>query len=187
MVARTTRQALVLTAALGASGCGMTLSPATLGGAPSGPLPATLTTHDASPVEVYSRVARGALNCWFGVQGSLKKTHVFHANVASPVSGGGADIDVFERDPAAENPRSLRAFKVLIAPFGTGASVTAENLRFPADMGRDLSADVARWAAGGEGCSVIGTGGWAAQTGLATSAIEPEPAKAAKKKTKAQK
>ena len=130
------------------------------------------------PVEIYSRIARGALACWFGTHGSLKKSHVFHADVAASEESG-AEIVIHERDEAAQNPRSFRAFRVTIARSGSGSTVSAENLRFPAYVGRDLDADVRRWAAGRTGCSVVGAGGWEA------TPRRDEPAKSPPEKKKA--
>ena len=117
------------------------------------------------PVEIYSRIARGALRCWFGTQGSLKKTHVFHADVAPPSAGGGAEIAIYERDASGQVPRSVRAFRITIARSGDGSNVQPENFRMPEAVARDMDADVGRWAQGADACSVIGLGGWTAQPG----------------------
>lgn len=140
------------------AGCETTsLVPATLGAAPA-------TVHSEPPVEIYSRIARGALMCWFGSQGSLKKTHIFHADVAPEARGGGAEIVVHERDNAAENPRSFKAYTVVITPAAGGASLTAQSLRMPLDVAQEMHADVLRWAKGKSECgTVIGVGGWAQQ------------------------
>lgn len=135
------------------------LLPATLGA----PISAQLA---APPVETYSRIARGALQCWFGAQGSLKKSHIFNADVAPESSGGGAEIVVHERDNAADNPRSFRAYKVAIVASAGGSTVGLENLRMPIPVARDMDADVLRWARGETSCSVVGTGGWAAKPDL---------------------
>ncbi|MGE0698371.1 MAG: hypothetical protein AB7O57_04680 [Hyphomicrobiaceae bacterium] len=130
-----------------------------------------------TPAEVYSRVARGALKCWFGPDGSLKRTHVFHARVDPPSSGGTAEIGVSTRDPVSgsSSQGSLRAFRVGIAPNGgSGSLVEAQNVRFPEEQARLMSADITRWVAGQEGCSVVGTGGWTAGPG-AEQPAEPAP------------
>jgi hypothetical protein len=131
------------------------------------PLPATFgiavgaTVHPEPPIEIYSRIASGALKCWFGPAGSLKKTHVFHAEVAPPSAGGEAEIVIHERDKAATSPRSLRSYQISVTRSGDGSAVRFENLRFPEAVAKDLGADVVRWAAGGSDCSVVGVGGWA--------------------------
>lgn len=112
------------------------------------------------PAEVYSRIARGALRCWFGPEGSLKKTHIFQARVDPPASGGSAEIVVQTRD--AENPvyGSLRAYSIDIVPSGGGSLVETRNGRFPEQQANAMMDDVARWSGGKEGCSMVGTGGW---------------------------
>ncbi len=46
-----------------------------------------LGSRDRSPTDVYTRIARGALTCWFGAAGPLKGTHIYHAE-AAPASQG---------------------------------------------------------------------------------------------------
>lgn len=132
---------------------------------------ASLSIQADAPVDVYARVARGALKCWFGAEGSLKKTHVFHAKVDPPTAGGAAEIVVHSRDPhvqardantAAAGYAALRAYRVSITPAAGGSLVEAQNVRFPEAQGADMNRDVARWLAGKEDCAVIGTGGWGA-------------------------
>ena len=111
------------------------------------------------PVEVYSRVARGALKCWFGPDGSLKATHVFHARVDPPSAGGAAEIAVHTRE-AGSNHGVLRAYGILIRPAGEGSAIEIQNVRFPDRDAELMRADVAHWIAGKEGCAIVGTGGW---------------------------
>jgi hypothetical protein len=159
---------LVLTAG-GCSDDALTLSPLTssLGGAP---LPVSQSAD--APVDVYARVARGALKCWFGPEGSLKKTHVFHAKAESPTAGGAAEIDIHTRETGS-NHGVLRAYGITIAPASGGSLVEAQNFRFPEEQANLMTADVSRWVRGKEGCSIVGTGGWAAGPA-------PDPATVAK-------
>lgn len=127
------------------------------------PKAALASDHAEPPVELYTRIAKGALSCWFGTQGSLKKTHIFHADVAPESVGGAAEITIQQRDPTGETPRAFRAYRISITPTGSGSSLLAENFRMPADTGREMEQDVRRWAGGVFSCSVIGVGGWTAQ------------------------
>jgi hypothetical protein len=120
------------------------------------------TVADQTPAEAYSRVARGALKCWFGTGGALKQTHVFHASVEPPSAGGAAEIAVQVRDSLQSSHGSLRAFRVSITKTATGALVETQNMRFPPEQGEAMKADVARWLLGKEDCSVLGAGGWGA-------------------------
>ncbi len=153
------------------------------------PLPASLGAEAATtsinadaPVDVYARLARGALKCWFGSEGSLKKTHVFHARVDPPTAGGAAEIVVHTRDAdtSAAGYAALRAYRVAITPAAGGSLVEAQNVRFPEAQGADMNRDIARWLAGKEDCSVVGTGGWGAGTPLSPQGdgAPPKPGKA---------
>ena len=147
---------LLLAVVGGCSGAPLALPPVT---GSLGPPHLPVSPSSDPPVEVYSRVARGALKCWFGPEGSLKKTHVFHAKVDPPVNGGTAEIPVHTRE-AGSSHGVLRAFAVGIAPSGEGSVVEAQNFRFPEPQAATMIADVGRWAAGKGDCSVVGTGGW---------------------------
>ncbi len=112
-----------------------------------------------SPTEVYERVARGAMACWFGAAGPLKANYIYHAEAQPAAQGGTAEIVIHERDRQSENPRGLRAFRVAIAPKGETASVDIEILKLPDPLARSMKKDVRRWAAGGIGCTE-GKGQW---------------------------
>jgi hypothetical protein len=149
--------AIAVGAVLAVTGCGTTSLQQTLGAAMGS------VSHAEPPVEIYSRIARGALSCWFGPQGSLKKTHIFHADAAPPTAGGEAEIILHERDTGAQSPRSLRWFRINVIKSGEGSTVQVENLRFPEPAAREMTADVVRWAGGTYDCSVMGVGGWEAK------------------------
>lgn len=138
--------------------------------------------HPDAPVELYSKVARGALACWFGPKGSFKGSHVFYANASPPTAGGEAEIVIHKKDTVVgDSPRAIRAFKVTFTRSGDGSLMTAENLRFPEPVAKDMYADLARWARGQDGCSVMGAGGWNAKAGQETDA-EPASKKPEKKR-----
>jgi hypothetical protein len=137
------------------------------------------------PIEVYARVARGALKCWFGTEGSLKKTHVFHAKADSPTAATPIEIAVNTREEGTSHG-VLRAFAISITPSGSGSLVESKNIRFPAPQAEIMIADVGRWTSGKDDCSVVGTGGWnaatpAAEGVAATSAVAKPPAPRSKR------
>ena len=105
-----------------------------------------------SSTEVYTRIARGALTCWMGGHGGMRKTHLFQADAKPRSKGGAAQIDIHERLKGKPNVPGRRIFAVSITPVGEGASVTAENLGLPQEQGEAMLADVERWAAAEEGC-----------------------------------
>jgi hypothetical protein len=108
-----------------------------------------------APTEIYTRVARGILSCWFGASGPLKPGYIYHADADPPSKGGGAVIGIHSRDKSVSDPRSIRAWKLAIVPAPEGTTVDIENLRLPAAYAEALERDARRWAAGGEGCSPI--------------------------------
>jgi hypothetical protein len=110
------------------------------------------TSVQGTPSEVYALVARGALNCWFGADGPLSKSHIFHANAAPPAQGGAADIALHERDPTASDPRGVRAFRITFDAAAGGVRVSAASLKIPAPMSELMTRDVEVWAKGGAGC-----------------------------------
>lgn len=124
------------------------------------------TVHAEGPVETYSRIARGALGCWFRSDGSFKKSHIFHADVESNATA--AEIVIHERDPSAPSPRSLRAMRITITPSGQGSQVTVENLKFPEPVGREMMEEIARWADDQPSCKSPGGPSVAAASPAAT-------------------
>jgi hypothetical protein len=130
------------------------------------------------PTEVYARVARGAMACWFGTAGPLKKDYVYHAEAQPPAQGGKAEIVIHERDRTSENPRGLRAFRIAIAPDGEASSLAVENLKLPEPLAKSMQEDVRRWAAGAIGCTGADRG-WAPRS--------PEAPQKPKRKPRAQK
>jgi hypothetical protein len=112
------------------------------------------------PTDIYARLARGALSCWFGQSGPLKKGYVYHAEAAPPSKGGKAMIVIHERDPTSTNPRGLRAYRIVIVPDGEASALTVENLALPAPLAQSMERDVHRWAAGSLGCSDSEDEGW---------------------------
>lgn len=138
-----------------------------------------------SPTEVYTRVARGAVNCWFGASGPLKGRYIYHASAESPARGGRAEISVHERDETSKDPRGGRALKIFIASEGEATKVSYENNRIPADLSDAMRRDVDRWAADKMGCQPIpDQTAWDAETQntpvVAAPATKPKPKAAAR-------
>lgn len=108
-----------------------------------------------TPTELYTRIARGALTCWFGAAGPLKGTYIYHADAAPASQGGRSEIVIRIRDTtkvSSSEQKSLRAFRVLIAPGESKPIVDIENIKIPEPLAKRLSDDVNRWAADEEGC-----------------------------------
>jgi hypothetical protein len=126
-----------------------------------------------SATEVYTRVARGALTCWFGAAGPLKGPYIYHADAEPPSKGGRAEIVIRTRDKDAADPRSLKAFRVGIQPGGQGTQIEVENVKIAEPLAARLTSDVQRWAADQEGCGEAPiTAGWTAEQGVAATAAK---------------
>lgn len=132
-----------------------------------------------TPTELYTRIARGALTCWFGAAGPLKGGYMYHAEAAPPSKGGKSEIAIRVKDTSVGDPRSLRAFRIVIAPGETGAVVEVENAKIPEPLASSLTADTRRWAAAEEGCSAAPAA--AAWTAGDKPAEPPAPAAKTKK------
>lgn len=123
-----------------------------------------------TPTELYTRIARGALTCWFGASGPLKTGFIYHAEAAPPSKGGRSEIVIRVRDKSSADPRSLRAYRIVIAPGETGPVIEVENVTIPEPLAAQLGDDVRRWAADVEGCSATpATATWTADEGGHTS------------------
>jgi hypothetical protein len=114
-----------------------------------------------TPTELYTRLARGALTCWFGAAGPLKGTYIYHADAEPASKGGRSEIVIFANDTTAADPRALRAFRIGISTAEEKTKLEVENIKMPEPLASRLEADVSRWAADQEGCgSGPVTAGW---------------------------
>ena len=106
------------------------------------------------PTVVYALLAQKALACWMGPKGPLKSTHIFHAEAASPTTGGRAEIVLQERIVTAAHPWGARAFRIELTDVGggTNTSIAIENIKLPADLAEALRTDIVDWAQGKDGC-----------------------------------
>jgi hypothetical protein len=107
-----------------------------------------------TPTGVYSQVARGALQCWFGADGPLKPSHVFEAEAEPPAKGGAAEIVLYERDETLRDKRGARALRVAIASASNSVRVATTVMRLEARTAQHMTKDVEVWARGGQGCEL---------------------------------
>jgi hypothetical protein len=135
-----------------------------------------------TPTELYTRIARGALTCWFGATGPLKGSYIYHADAAPASQGGRSEIVIRIRDAtkvASSEQKSLRAFRVLIAPGESKPVVEIENVKMAEPLATRLTDDVHRWAGDEEGCGAPPPADqWSAKPG---SADEPKTKKPTRK------
>ncbi len=146
-----------------AQSAGVSASPGNNPAAPEEPRGIPVPGAVGSATEIYSHIARGAMACWFAVNGPLKKDYIFHAAADAPSRGGKAVVTIHQRDPSQPNPRGAKAYVVEILPTGdTTATVTVENRKMSDAYAAAMSDDISRWAKDGEGCTGTKTAaGWA--------------------------
>jgi hypothetical protein len=159
------------------AGCSSSLTGDLPAGAPS-PLPALPSLPSlggakvvGTPTELYTRIARGAVTCWFGASGPLKGSYIYHADATPESKGGGSEITIFGKDTSVStDPRATKAFQVAIRPTGGTPEIGVENIKVPEPLASRLKQDVGRWAAGEETCgSGAITQGWDARDRTKTS------------------
>jgi hypothetical protein len=127
-----------------------------------------------APTDIYARVARGALACWFGKAGPLKADYVYHASAEPPAKGGKAKIVIHDRATNTKDTRGLRAFRISIVPDGESSKIAIENLKMPQPLSTTMENDVHRWARGDIGC-VDANGGWAPKSPKAPKTKKKRP------------
>jgi hypothetical protein len=133
-----------------------------------------------TPTEVYTRIARGVLTCWFGAAGPLKAGYLYRAEADPASKGGNSEIKILTRDTEAEDPKSVRAYRIAIAPSDGKTRVEMENVRLPEALASRLKEDVERWSGDEEGCGRTPvTAGWAAE-----QVVDTKTAKKKKEKVK---
>ena len=193
MVEQATKLTAILVLALSAAGCASVNEPSSLN-LPEMPSLANVSAIGASnserasnsPTELYARIGRGAMACWFGANGPLKLGYIFHAEAEPASRGGKAEIVIHARELGQPNPRGPKAYRVNIVPVGETASVQPENLRMPEAVGAAMTADVERWSKGESACSSQAVAGsWSPQapeTGKKTPGAKTTSAKSTKTK-----
>ena len=126
-----------------------------------------------SATDLYARVGRGAMACWFGANGPLKLGYIYHAEAEAASRGGGSEIIIHQREIGQPNPRGPKAYRIKIEPAGEAATIATENLKMPEASGRAMTADVERWSKGEAACT-----GSSAIAGWSPKAADDQPAPA---------
>jgi hypothetical protein len=128
-------------------------------------------TASGTPTEIYTLVAGGILRCWFGADGPLQQSHIFHAEAAPPAQGGAAEIVLHERDPAQSDQRGPRAFRVMLTSNLQGTRLGILNIKLPPALANLLIEDVEVWAKDGKSCQAPRLK--APTPGLAPASLQP--------------
>ncbi|MFA5955696.1 hypothetical protein [Hyphomicrobium sp.] len=160
-------------------------SPGSVPGSSDAPPGVPVPGAVGSATDIYSHLARGAMACWFAVNGPLKKDYIFHAAADAPSRGGKAVVTIHQRDPTQPNPRGAKAYIVEILPTGEGtANVTVENRKMSEVYAAAMTGDISRWSKGEEGCRGPSTvAAWPPTPGEAVAATPKTVKKATKKAT----
>ena len=149
-MANVARAALICWPALTIAACTSIANPISIGSLPA----ADSVLANNPPTKVYADLAQKALSCWVGPKGPLKTTHIFHAEAASPTTGGHAEIVLHERDTTSPHPWGKRAFRIELTDVGGGTNtqIAMMNISLPRDLADALRIDVVNWAHGTESC-----------------------------------
>lgn len=103
--------------------------------------------------DVYTRIARGSSACWFGADGALKGSYIFHAEVAPPSKGEVAEIAIHEIDRTQPSPWGRRVFRVQLVPVDGATSIAVDNLAMDEEIARRMRADLFQWIDGKPACT----------------------------------
>ena len=149
----------------------------------------------ATSATVYSRIARGTRECWFGPGGRLNKSHIFFAAANSSVDGGAVEITVHERAINQPKPWGYKAYRIKLkeAPgldgstSGGNTSIEVENVRMTDQQARWMRQEIFRWANGKTGCNPEAVTAFrATQPAAAVSEADKAPRSKKKRKKKRQ-
>jgi hypothetical protein len=105
----------------------------------------------AAPIDVYQRIASQSSRCWFGSNGSLRQTHIFHADANPLADGGHVTIAIHKRTPDPSKPWGARAYQITLTGAQT-TSVTFENVSFPLERENTIKSETLAWANGETKC-----------------------------------
>lgn len=91
-----------------------------------------------------------------GADGPLKPLYIFHAEAASPTTGGQSQIALHERDLTQSHPWGARTFRAELSAEGGGTDtrITLTNIKLPRDLEEAVRTDIGAWATGRDSCQV---------------------------------
>ena len=147
-----------------------------LGEAPSG-VPAFVAV---APVDAYLNIAHGAKICWFAPGRPLAGVYSYTADAQPDSKGGNAEIIIYTKEQDGHN--GLRSFTITMEKRDQGTKLNVENSRIPEPLNQTMTADVARWIGGADGCEPVVAGWGPVDVPAKPGKAKPSPAKAAKPK-----
>lgn len=105
-----------------------------------------------TPVELYTRVARGIKTCWFSGDRIDFKKYLFFAETSQETKVGSAGISIHEFDKNGR--RGLKAYEVKFESIDGGTYVEPKNYRLDAVTSKQLELAVNRYADNKLSCEI---------------------------------
>lgn len=113
-------------------------------------IPDSTLTKKGTPLQLYNLVGRGIKSCWFSPTNPRLKKHVFFAVTSRENEKDEAEISIHEQDKKGR--RGLVAFRVYFSPLEDRTTIKSDNVKLKPELGKELEADIARYAAGDLEC-----------------------------------
>ncbi|MCB1509413.1 MAG: hypothetical protein KDJ36_00800 [Hyphomicrobiaceae bacterium] len=105
----------------------------------------------AAPLDVYFRIAENAAQCWFGPEGRLASSHIFHAAASAPTTGKPIEIALHRRTADPKKPWGPRAYVIQLS--GTSSTnIDFKNISLPQSEEAVVRNEALAWANGRSDC-----------------------------------
>jgi len=110
------------------------------------------STVNADPIEVYQRIASRAAKCWFGPDGPLRQSHIFHAVVQAPADGRTVEIAILKRTDKPKSPWGPKVYQIDLTGT-TSTDVSFQNFGLDLKTRAGIQKDALAWANGHPACT----------------------------------
>jgi hypothetical protein len=110
------------------------------------------STVPLEPIEVYQRIAGRAAKCWFGPDGPLRHSHIFHAIVQSPADGGVVEIGIHKRTSKPKSPWGAKVYAIVLKGT-TSTDISFQNFGMDLKTRTGMKNDALAWANGKPACT----------------------------------
>lgn len=109
-------------------------------------------TVPVAPIEVYQRIATSASRCWFGPDGPLRYSHIFHAIVQAPADGGLVEIGIHKRTTNQKSPWGAKIYAIVLKGT-TSTDLVFQNFGLDLKTRNAIKTDALAWANGKPACT----------------------------------
>lgn len=140
---------LALSLAAAVCGCAGQLPPLQ-----TGALAGVNSSVALAPLDVYFRIAEQSAICWFGPEGRLTPSHIYHASAPSPSTSGSIEIALHRRTSDPKKPWGPRAFVIQLS----GSDITSiefKNISLPLSEDSTVRSETLAWASGRADCKRV--------------------------------